>query len=133
MEYTFGELIDRTAINKVKAERLGSDDARATAARGLREISAHAGYLLRLGPADLDKLIELMQVIHGYIWDRRRFVRAAREGDLTDAEKMQISHYAIDVEDFNQIRRLLVNFLDGCIRPACDRPVRCGEAAGNFH
>ena len=112
MEYSIGELIDRTAINKIKAERLGSEATRVAAAQGLREIAAHGDRIVRLTPREFEDLMQLMELIHGYIWDRRRFVGTAREGDLSNRDKMLIAHYAIDASDFNHVRRLIVELID---------------------
>jgi len=113
MEFTIGELIDRTSINLLKVERLGDAQARVSSAEGLRELDRIEAKLKRwraIKPLSL--FLDLLKTINGFVWDRDKFVRTVTEGELDRTEKILIAHYAIDSRDFNRVRKMVVEIVD---------------------
>jgi len=105
MERDAGDIIDRWAIAKLKAERIGADESKKEYSwfcEGIKELGNKYPHL----PWDTYK--QDILIIHAKIWDLES---AVRQGKL-DNDLMEVGRRAIQIRDWNKKRVTLKNAIN---------------------
>jgi hypothetical protein len=102
MERDAGDIIDRWAIAKLKAERIGADESKneySWFCRGIKELEAKYSHL------NWAAYKQEILAIHAHIWTLESGVR---QGKLDD-DLMEVGRLAIQIRDWNKQRIALKN------------------------
>ncbi|MCX5848975.1 MAG: hypothetical protein NTW65_05955 [Deltaproteobacteria bacterium] len=102
MERDAGDIIDRWAIAKLKAERIGADESRneySWFCEGIKELE------IKYPQIDWNSYKQEILSIHGRIWNLESGIRQG----IFDDNLMEVGRLAIQIRDWNKKRVALKN------------------------
>ena len=108
MERDAGDIIDRWAIAKLKAERIGADESKkeySCFCEGIKELENKYPHVA------WNSYMQEIVAIHAKIWDLES---AVRQGKL-DNDLMEVGRRAIQIRDWNKKRITLKNAINATI------------------
>ena len=108
MERDAGDIIDRWAIAKLKAERIGADESKKEYlwfCEGIKELDG------KYPMVDWDAYKQSILAIHAEIWNLEG---AVRQGKL-DNDLMEVGRRAIQIRDLNRMRVALKNEINAAV------------------